>query len=270
MKKLRKRLSAVLHALGVTNTSLTGARNNWLRLHDAANKAETRQHKAQKRADNLRKTRPTKAARQDKRAVRFGQKKQRVAAKAQTEVAHVKRLTRKAKGISNNVEDIRAEIRKLKGDVKIAGNKATGGTDRERLFKVALQAAANCASGSRPNFYSQYGAWDVDHCITGEAHGHRSDCSSWVTSAYKSCGLADPNGTSYTGGYTGTLVTHGTRFYDESKLQPGDLIIYGSGAGHHVEMYVGPGNRTVGHGSAPVDFGIVHLLPGPITFVSYL
>ena len=36
-------------------------------------------------------------------------------------------------------------------------------------------------------------------------------------------------------------------------------VVYGGGVGHHVEAYIGPGDRTAGHGSAPVDFGRINL-----------
>jgi len=157
---------------------------------------------------------------------------------------------------------------KLLSDVTIKGNKATGGSRRDRLKAVALASAAACASGKRPNFYSQAGAFDVDHCITGERYGERSDCSSWFTSVYRSCGLADPNGERFTAGYTGTLVANGKRI---DHPEPGCAVIYGPGAGHHVEMYVGPGNKTIGHGSAPVDAGVIDLFgDGDYRFFKFL
>lgn len=156
-----------------------------------------------------------------------------------------------------------------KTPLAMRGNRVTGGTPRERLKAAALRAAELDAQGRRHSFYSQSGAWTVKYGITGEPWGYRSDCSQFVTSIYFACGLADPNGNNYNGGFTGTLVSHG-RAISRSELQPGDLIIYGDGNGHHVEMYVGPGEKTIGHGSRPVDAGVIDLLSGPKHYRSYV
>ena len=47
-------------------------------------------------------------------------------------------------------------------------------------------------------------------------------------------------------------------------------VIYGTGVGFHVEAFVGPGEKdhqgsqfadlTIGHGSAPIDPGVIDLL----------
>lgn len=162
--------------------------------------------------------------------------------------------------------------------VKVDGNAVTGGTDRERIVAAAIAAVSAYESGHRPSFYSQPGAWTVDYAVTGEPHGYRSDCSQWLTSTYKSAGVTDPNGTNYTGGYTGTLVSFGQEIRRD-QLEPGDYVIYGPGSGHHVEEWVGNGDgkttyaelarvgsevrdRTAGHGSPPVDFGDIDMIAG--------
>ena len=94
-----------------------------------------------------------------------------------------------------------------------------GGTDGHRIQIAALTSAHNCSTGKRANFYSQGGEWDVSHCLTGPARGHRDDCSSWFTSVYHSCGLDDPNGARYTGGFTGTLGAHGRAITRTSALE---------------------------------------------------
>jgi hypothetical protein len=35
-----------------------------------------------------------------------------------------------------------------------------------------------------------------------------------------------------------------------------------------IEMYIGPGETTIGHGSAPVDKSVVHMMP-QVHFVTY-
>jgi hypothetical protein len=148
----------------------------------------------------------------------------------------------------------------------VQGNKGSGGTPRERVRAVAEAAAAN---GGRHSFYSQSGTWTVHYAVTGEPWGYRSDCSQWVTSAYWSAGLPDPNGTGYTGGYTGTLGARG-REISRSEIRPGDLVLFGPFPHHHVELIVDSNGRTVGHGSPPVDHGTIDLLAGEKHFRSYL
>jgi hypothetical protein len=48
-----------------------------------------------------------------------------------------------------------------------------------------------------------------------------------------------------------------------SQLKPGDIVLYGPPPSHHVELFVGPGQATIGHGSAPVDAGTVGMQPDP-------
>lgn len=146
--------------------------------------------------------------------------------------------------------------------VRIRGNRVTGGTPRQRLKAAALHTAWLDSRGKRPSFYSQAGSWDVDHGITGEHAGERSDCSQFVTAMYKACGLPDPNGNDYRGGYTGTLGAHGVPV-SRARLKPGDLVLYGPAPHHHVEMYVGPGDKTIGHGSRHVDAGSIYMMADP-------
>lgn len=170
----------------------------------------------------------------------------------------------------DRAEDRHAEILAAarRAGVRIDGNHVTGGAPRERLRAAAEHAMYLDSIGERRSFYSQQGFWTVEHGITGEPRGARSDCSQWVTAIYYACGLPDPNGNDYRGGYTGTLGAHG-RAISRSELLPGDLILYGPAPHRHVEMYLGPGARTGGHGSRPVDAGWIDLAPQP-HFRSYL
>jgi hypothetical protein len=179
----------------------------------------------------------------------------------------VKTAHQKIDGLGIHRDKIKAELTKWNEEhgVTITGNKVVGGTPGQRWKTCLLASVANCSNGKRRNFYSMLGAWDIDHEIVGgPEYGHRSDCSSTVTGWAKACGLPDPNGEDWHGGYTGTLVgQHNgwkqvSQHYMETSGKPG-YIVYGTGAGHHVEGYLGPGTRTAGHGSAPVDFGVVAL-----------
>lgn len=268
MNRLQKALDAIAKALGLQKTLLARAQRRYEANRKRAFKANEQKKAAQASADRLRlQGHPEKGARKDKKALRL----ETVAAKNHQRAifwrGRIKVLTQQIHGLEAHELGLQKEL-KAQG-VSIVGNHATGGTKQERLKAVALKSASECARGHRHNFYSQSGSWDVDHCVTGEQYGDRSDCSSWVTSVYKSCGLPDPNGEEYRGGYTGTLVANGKRT-NRKNLKPGDLVIYGSGAGYHVEMYVGPGDKTIGHGSAPVDAGVINLFgDGDYRFFTY-
>lgn len=163
---------------------------------------------------------------------------------------------------------------------KVTDNNVTGGTPRARVVAAAMAAAAGYYSGRRvPVFYSQTGKWSVTHAITGEPHGYRSDCSLEVTAFCHSAQVPDPNGLAYKSGYTGSLAGH-LKEITRAQLKPGDLVIYFLGSNsHHVEMWVGNGDgkttytqlahagstyrdRTVGHGSPPVDYGDIDMIAG--------
>lgn len=185
--------------------------------------------------------------------------------KAQYWHGKVRAAQQKIHDLGIHRDKIAAELAKWKKEhgVVVEGNKVVGGTPGQRWKAALLTSVANCSNGKRHNFYSQSGNWDIDHeLVGGPAYGHRSDCSSTVTGWAKACGLPDPNGEDFHGGYTGTLVgQHNgwkelSRSHMESAGKPA-YIVYGPGAGHHVEAYLGPGDRTAGHGSAPVDFGVV-------------
>lgn len=88
------------------------------------------------------------------------------------------------------------------------------------------------------------------------------DCSAFVTNCYYGGGASDPNGRGFDGqGYTGTLLSHGTKI-SFSKIQPGDLILYGYSRGKpgfvvgsptHVALFVGEG-RILSLGSYPMGY----------------
>jgi len=85
-----------------------------------------------------------------------------------------------------------------------------------------------------------------------------ADCSSFVIWCYWAAGAPDPNGTNYSGGYSGSLMQKG----DEVKIADvamGDLAFYGTSREHigHVTVYVGNG-KCVSHG---VESGPLLLQP---------
>lgn len=94
----------------------------------------------------------------------------------------------------------------------------------------------------------------------------RWDCSAFVTNCYYGGGAQNPNGRSWDGlGYTGTLISHGTRLHSIVEAHPGDLIFYGSSPGGkpgfrkgdptHVALFVGQVKgvaSVLSHGSYPM------------------
>lgn len=278
MEKLKAALAAVAKSLGLQHVLLSRAQRRYKANRKRAFKAHNQQLAAQRRADKARglgtPASLRKARREDKRARRHSHVAYRNHLRAEHYLGAIKRKQQAIHKLETRQADLEAELKKL-NKVTIKGDKATGGSVHERLKAVALASAAACASGDRDNFYSQSGRYDVSHCITGPATDCRDDCSSWTTSAHKSAGLKDPNGLRYTAGYTETLRDYAVAndlVVSRSELKPGGSVIYGRpGATHHVEMYVGPGDKTIGHGSAPVDAGVVDLF-GPdeyMTFVNY-
>jgi hypothetical protein len=270
----KEKISKVDTKVAGVSASLTTAQKRWKHYHDIAVTTYKKSVAAQQRADKLRqKGRPDEAAVVDREAIRIEAQSMNAHAKAQEWISQVKQLKQRKEGLDNTEEMLGARLEKLRGEKgpKVKGNKVVGGTPEKRLQVCMLASAARCKSGKRPNFYSQFGAFDVQHCLSGPSHDHRDDCSSWFTSVYESCGLPDPNGTGYTGGYTGTLGTHGKQISrEEAKRTPGAAVLFGSSPFHHVEAAIGDGTEhTIGHGSAPVDMGTFDLLGGPVQFRKY-
>lgn len=275
MAKLKAALEAVAKSLGLQQALLSRVQRRYKANRKRAFKANEQKLAAQKNADKLRgEGKLRAAAKADKRARRYSHVAFKNHLRAEHYLGAIKRKQQAIHKLETTQTGLEAEIKKL-DKVTIKGDKATGGSVHERMKAVGLASAAACASGRRDNFYSQSGAYNVSRCITGPATDDRDDCSSWKTSVHKSCGLKDPNGLRYTAGYTETLRNYAVAnglVVSRSELKPGGSVIYGPpGATHHVEMFVGPGEKTIGHGSAPVDAGIVDLF-GPdeyMTFVNY-
>lgn len=284
--RIRSLLSKIASALGLDEDLLARAQRRYKANRKRAYKAHAQQIAAQKAADKLREkvhiyltygpnenqakaeALRHEAARKDKKAERLGRVAHKNHARAQHFIGVIKSIEARIDGIQKRRVQLEIDLKKLH-HVTIKGNHATGGTPRERLKKVELRSASNCASGKRHNFYSQEGEYDAKHCITGPAYGHRDDCSSWFSSVYFSAGLPDPSGEDFQAGYTGTLGTHGKRTLNP---KPGDAVLYGPFPHHHVEMVLDPSTETtIGHGSAPVDQGSFNLFgDGDYIFRTYV
>ena len=178
-------------------------------------------------------------------------------------------------GLHKRHGDLEAKLEAMQPHVGPQG-KVVGAEPGEGAIWVARFIASKCAGGERPNFYSMSGSgFNVQHAIDkgtqphiGQLPGQRSDCSLFVTEVCWAADLPDPNGLNYTAGYTGTLLGqhNGWQIVSEDVMRKRGwgIVVYlrypGDTVGHHTEFYVGEGGtETIGHGSAPVDPGVVNL-----------
>jgi hypothetical protein len=264
MSKIRAALDAVAHTLGLSQKLLGRAQRRAKKFHRKAKHNLHERDKAKRQADRYRAlNHPARAAAEDAKAGRCEARRARSSAKAQFWTGRVKVLTQRIHGLEVRQDKLSAELKRLTGP-RVEGNRVKGGSSGERWRAACLTAVSNCASGRRRNFYSQSGSWDVKHEIEpGPAYGERSDCSQFLTGMAWSARLPDPNGADFTGGYTGTLIGQHDGWIRVSRShmerKGWGYVVYGGGTGHHTEAYIGPGDRTAGHGSAPVDFGVINL-----------
>lgn len=279
MRKLKKALGGILDKLVTKRRRVAWQYRRWKvwdakadRAHEAALDLRARADRKRKEGDHA------AAAALDGQAIKRQAKADKYRALARIKVGRIKVLKRHILKLDRLADQLRDEIedwiRENKVKVNIAANTVTGGTEKQRFRTAALLSSKRCLTGKRVNFYSLTGSWNVDKVFTGEDYGERSDCSQWLTSVCKAAGLPDPNGTNWTGGYTGTQVGEhgGWHRCSEAEMKRNGFgyVIYGTGVGFHVEAFVGPGEKdhqgsqfadlTIGHGSAPIDPGVIDLL----------
>lgn len=172
---------------------------------------------------------------------------------ADTEVL-LKRPTPKAPEPKAEALPARRGTRAGQGTVTVGG---TAGDLRDRIVAVAKASAASYRRNPGAWFYSQGGRLYYGDPTRPPPGGTRSDCSQWVAAVYKKAG-APPPGPSYGASiWTGNMRVHGRQVVLR-HARPGDIIWWPS----HVELYVGPGSKTIGHGSTPVDPGNWYIKPG--------
>lgn len=263
MIRIKARLAKILEKLTSNEARLKKARRRYKACIALEEQNEAKAAKAQEEADKAKDPVAHDAA--TRKAARCLHRAHKAHLRSVYWRGKVKLANQKIHNLRVDQDKIAVELAKWKKEhgVVVEGNKVVGGTPGQRWKAALLTSVKNCSNGSRRNFYSQSGSWDIDHeLVGGPSYGHRSDCSSTVTGWAKACGLPDPNGEDFHGGYTGTLVGQHNGWkevsqrYMETSGKPG-YIVYGPGSGHHTEAYLGPGDRTAGHGSAPVDFGVV-------------
>jgi hypothetical protein len=268
MPKLRKRLSGYLNSLGIQKALHARAVKRMQGRHDGQKKAEGQAEAAVMKADELRAEGHTaRAARKDAKAGKLNVKVEKEKTRAVFWRGKTRDLAKRVAGVETDIAAVRKEIAALGPRVDTGKSKVTGGSFAERWRLSNLTSVECCSSARRRNAYSQVGHLDISHPYgPGPAAGMRDDCSSYITSQALATGAGDPNNSGFDGqGYTGTLVS-GSNGWKEVNLERmikarQGYIVYGSGDGHHVEAYCpseSDSSRTVGHGSAPVDVGMLH------------
>jgi hypothetical protein len=124
--------------------------------------------------------------------------------------------------------------------------------NRDKRKRARIVAAARWGVAHQPQIhYAEKRPFPVQPAGTLPRLPLTCDCSAACTIWYRAAAAPDPNGPDhhYDGqGFTGTLLKHGTKV---SKPQPGDVVIYGGGTGHHAALIVRGGSDplTVSHGS---------------------
>jgi hypothetical protein len=285
MAKLKAALKAVKEKLSPNRRLLSTARRRYKANRKRAYRANEQKIAALKHADELRAESAkylafgpdedqAKGERLIRQADRLGDEAKRHAhvayrnhLRAQHFLGVTKKLNRRLRGVEAHASHIEAEIKKLRA--KVNGNVVEGGTPRQRWMLAFLTMVANCANGTRRNFYSMTGLWDIlRELVGGPEYGHRSDCSSTVTGGAHAAQLPDPNGQDYGGGWTETLMSesNGWRKVSEAAMRKkgwGYIVYVRSWEdteGHHTEAYTPSEedpDRTSGHGTDAVDFGTV-------------
>lgn len=269
MAKIKARLAKILQKLTSNEAQLKKARKRYKAERGRAKENHKKQMEFQAKADKARGNLSASFGANEQaftdEAARCAHRAYKAHLRAQHYLGRIKELNQKIHDLGVHEDKIKTELAKWKREhgVVVEGNKVVGGTPGQRWKAALLASVANCSNGKRRNFYSMTGNWDIEHeLVGGPEYGHRSDCSSTVTGWAKACGLPDPNGEDFHGGYTGTLggQHNGWKLVSRDSMEHSGLpsyIVYGPDPGHHTEGYLGPGNRTAGHGDAAVDFGIV-------------
>ena len=104
-----------------------------------------------------------------------------------------------------------------------------------------------------------------------------TDCSGFSTLCYKWAGAPDPNGGNFAGTiFTGTMLT-ACRRIPQAAVQPGDLVVFGTGSGHHVCLVLEAGADPLlcshGQEKGPVAIPFSQeskFQPAPVTWLSIL
>lgn len=283
LTKLEALIGKLTHRDGVQRTFRKRALNRMhARLHDAEKAGQTAKHLEDKDAqlrieafelsgssDKL-----AAAGRKQRRAKRVGDRAKRFRAKANKERARadehkaaIRVYTQRLHKIDTSLEAAKAELAKLGPRVNFQKQKTTGGAFPQRWIASNVASWQRWTEGIRAGRYSQEGVANIHIPYGPGPRSGRDDCSSYGRSQCLATGADDPSGHGFSPeGFTGDMAEAHGRWQECSKAEMmaagAGFIIYGSGPGHHTEMYCptkSEPERTIGHGSEPVDPGTIHL-----------
>lgn len=271
MEKLKKQIEALLNRFRTEERRRAVAQHKWQVNHEKA----VREHHKQKEAEHAaikaaKEHHPKLAEAENAKAARCRHRAAKAHARATYFVGKVKEFSQGVLDLESRIELKKAKLKKLeeRGVHFVSKNRVAGGSAKDRLAFCMHYSELH---GSQ--FYSQTGSLDLKHGLTGPSAGHRHDCSSWADSMFFSADLKDMVGDDFLENvWTGNEAEHGEPIA-EAQLDTGCAIFYGTAPFHHVELKDGPmseSDHTVGHGSPPIDRGVVALLPGPRAYRRYI
>jgi hypothetical protein len=223
--------------------------------HDAARKARRQGHLA-------------KAARQEDKAQTLEAKANAEKHRAIVLRGRARRYTQRIHKIDTRLKTAEKELAALGPKVDFRKQVCTGGTFKERWIASNVASWKRYEEGKRAGRYSQEGVADIHHPYgPGPKEGTRDDCSSYGRSQCLATGADDPSGHDFgPEGFTGDMAeAHGgwkEVTLAEMKHAGQGFIIYGSGSGHHTEMFAptkAEPERTIGHGDSAVNPGTIHI-----------
>lgn len=268
MTRLEKIVASLQHSLGIQKPLRNRAVRRMRARHAAQKKAERQAGAATADAHDLRKKgHVAKAKRKEDKALRLEAVAARQLAKAIVWKGRVRVLTQRIKKIDTSLAAAEKELRELGPKVDYKKQKTVGGTFPERWVASNVASWHRYQEGIRAGRYSQEGLSQL-HVPYGPGPWHgRDDCSSYGRSQCLATGVDDPSGHDFgPEGFTGDMAEAHGGWKQVSKAEMmragAGFIIYGSGDGHHTEMFAptkSEPERTIGHGSAPVDPGTIHL-----------
>eukprot|EP00591_Stephanopyxis_turris_P008815 CAMPEP_0195533690 /NCGR_PEP_ID=MMETSP0794_2-20130614/41006_1 /TAXON_ID=515487 /ORGANISM="Stephanopyxis turris, Strain CCMP 815" /LENGTH=207 /DNA_ID=CAMNT_0040666317 /DNA_START=9 /DNA_END=632 /DNA_ORIENTATION=+ len=164
--------------------------------------------------------------------------------------------------------DADADALNITASAALFGDKLT--SEEIGAARDGLMTAANALYANRAKEHYTEGSerwYGITNHVKPPNAPLYSDCSSAATWVYWTIfgdGQDFLNGESWSAGYTGTMVSHGTEI-KLSSAQKGDLVFYGgvsddgdsNGAPTHVAIYIGD-DMVISHGEDPVDKVSVH------------
>ncbi|MGH2939841.1 MAG: hypothetical protein ACRDPE_17150, partial [Solirubrobacterales bacterium] len=244
MTKLEKLIDALQRGLRVQTGLRDKAASRMRARHEDQQKYEKQAEAVQKEAHQLhRKGHPAKAARKEAVAQDLEAKAAKEKYRAIVYRGRARKLTQRIHKIDTRLETAKKELAELGPKVDLREQVCTGGNFRERWHASNVTSWQRYEEGKRAGRYSQEGVADIHHPYgPGPKEGTRDDCSSYGRSQCLATGADDPSGHDFSPeGFTGDMAEAHGRWKEvslrEMKAAGQGFIIYGSGSGHHTEMF---------------------------------